>query len=179
MDKSKWFETDRLILRKFEADDAEQIFNNYSSKDTVTKYLSWKTHKSVEDAKSFLNGFVLPAYENEDTYRWAIVLKETNEVVGSIDVVRMDKPKKKVELGWVLDDTHWGKGIMPEAGKIVLDYLVEEGFERIQAFHNIENGKSGRVMEKIGMQFEGVLRKFTTNNDGELIDVKMYAYVTE
>lgn len=179
MDKSKWFETDRLILRKFKADDAEQIFNNYSSKDTVTKYLSWKTHKSVEDAKSFLNGFVLPAYENEDTYRWAIVLKETNEVVGSIDVVRMDKPKKKVELGWVLDDTHWGKGIMPEAGKIVLDYLVEEGFERIQAFHNIENGKSGRVMEKIGMQFEGVLRKFTTNNDGELIDVKMYAYVTE
>ena len=179
MDKSKWFETDRLILRKFVADDAEQIFNNYSSKDTVTKYLSWKTHKSVEDAKSFLNGFVLPAYENEDTYRWAIVLKETNEVVGSIDVVRMDKPKKKVELGWVLDDTHWGKGIMPEAGKIVLDYLVEEGFERIQAFHNIENGKSGRVMEKIGMQFEGVLRKFTTNNDGELIDVKMYAYVTE
>lgn len=179
MDKSKWFETDRLILRKFKADDAEQIFNNYSSKDTVTKYLSWKTHKSVEDAKSFLNGFVLPAYENDDTYRWAIVLKETNEVVGSIDVVRMDKPKKKVELGWVLDDTHWGKGIMPEAGKIVLDYLVEEGFERIQAFHNIENGKSGRVMEKIGMQFEGVLRKFTTNNDGELIDVKMYAYVTE
>ena len=178
-DKSKIIETERLILRKFEANDADNIFNNYASKDTVTKYLSWKSHKTIDDTKSFLDGFVIPSYENEDTYRWAIVLKETNEVVGSIDVVRMDKQFKKVELGWVLDDTKWGKGYMPEAAKEVLKYLIEEGFKRIQAYHNIENEKSGRVMQKIGMQFEGVLKKFTTNNNGDLIDVKMYAYTTD
>lgn len=178
-DKTKIFETDRLLLRKFEETDAESIFKNYSSKDNVTKFLSWKSHKSIDDAKSFLNNFVLPAYNNDDTYRWAIVLKEVNEVVGCIDVVRMNKPHLKVELGWVLDDTHWGKGIMPEAGKLVLEYLVQEGYKRIEAHHNVLNPKSGRVMEKIGMKYEGTLKKYTMNNDGELVDVKMYAYVVD
>lgn len=178
-EKSKIIETDRLILRKFDVNDAEDIFKNYSSKDVVTKYLSWKSHKTIEDTKSFLEGFVIPAYNDENTYRWAVVLKETNEVIGCIDVVRMDKQTKKAELGWVLDDTKWGKGYMPEAAKEVLKYLIEEGFARVQAYHNIENEKSGRVMQKIGMQFEGVLKKFATNNDGDLIDVKMYAYTVD
>lgn len=180
-DRSKIIETERLILRKFEEKDAENIFNNYSSKDTVTKYLTWKPHSSLDDTKSFLNNFVLPAYldEETDTYRWAIVLKETSEVVGCIDVVRIDKNHNRVELGWVLDDSHWGKGMMPEAAKEILNYLIEEGFERIQAYHNVENSKSGRVMQKIGMKYEGTLRKYAKNNDGKLVDVAMYAYVKE
>ena len=178
-EKTKSFETERLILRKFEKNDAEHIYNNYASKDNVTEFLSWKSHKTIEDTRSYLENFVLPAYENEDTYRWAIELKETNQVIGCIDVVRMNKNFKKVELGWVLDDTHWGKGLMPEAARVILDYMVEEGFVRIEAHHNVANPKSGRVMEKIGMQFEGVLRKSAMNNDGELVDMKMYAYVVE
>lgn len=179
MSKSIIFETERIILRPIEISDAENIFNNYASKDNVTKYLTWKSHKSLDDTVSYLQNFVIPDYQNEKTYRWAIVLKETNEVIGCIDVVRYDETKQRAELGWVLDDSHWGKGIMPEAGKIVLDYLVKEGFKRIQAFHDIENPKSGRVMEKIGMQYEGTLKKYAHSNDKQLIDVKLYAYVCD
>lgn len=178
-DNTKFIETERLILRKFEENDAENIFNNYASKDNVTEFLSWKSHKSLDDTKSYLENFVLPAYESDDTYRWAIVLKETNEVIGCVDVVRLNRNFKKVELGWVLDDKYWGKGLMPEAAKAVLDYLVQEGFVRIEAHHNVANPKSGRVMEKIGMTYEGILRKSAMNNDGELVDMKLYAYIVD
>lgn len=178
-EKTKLMETERLILRKFKSDDAENVYKNYASKDNVTEFLTWKSHKSLEDTKAYLENFVLPAYEQDDTYRWAIEFKETNEVIGCIDVVRMNKQFSKVELGWVLDDSQWGKGLMPEAAREVLRYLIEEGFVRIEAHHNVANPKSGRVMEKIGMQYEGTLRKFSKNNDGELVDMKMYAYVVD
>ena len=178
-EKTKLFETERFILRKFEKNDVENVFYNYASKDNVTEFLSWKSHKTLADTKNYLENFVLPAYESEDTYRWAIVLKETNEVIGCIVVVRLNRNFKKVELGWVLDDKHWGKGIMPEAALVIRDYLVQEGFVRIEAHHNVENPKSGRVMEKIGMQYEGILRKSAMNNDGELVDMKMYAYIAD
>ncbi len=177
--KTKTFETERLILRKFKKSDAKDIFNNYSSKANVTKYLTWKPHKTLDDAKNYLLNFALASYDDPDTYRWAIVLKETNEVVGCIDVVRMIKERRKVELGWVLDDMLWGRGLMPEAAKVVLEYLIKEGFARIEGHHHIENEKSGRVMQKIGMQFEGILKKYSLDNDGKLVDMKMYAYVAE
>ena len=176
---TKLIETERLILRKFEIQDVENVYNNYASKDNVTEFLSWKSHRSLDDTKAYLEKFVLPSYDQGDAYRWAVVLKETNDVVGCIDVVRMDKNLKKVELGWVLDDTHWGKGLMPEAAKVVRDYLAQEGFVRIEAHHNVLNSKSGRVMEKIGMQYEGTFKKFATNNNGELVDMKVYAYIAD
>ena len=175
MDKSIRFETDRIILRKFENGDAKNMFDNYASRDTVTKYLSWKSHKSLEDTEGFLNNVVLPGYNNDYTYRWAIVLKETNEVIGSIDVVDMNGEKNRVELGWVLSDDFWGRGIMPEAARIVIKYLFDEGFSRVQAFHNVENKKSGRVMQKVGMTLDATLKNYSTDNDGNVIDVDMYS----
>lgn len=178
MDKSIRFETDRIILRKFEKGDAKQMFDNYASKDAVTKYLSWKSHKSLEDTEGFLSDVVLPGYEKEYTYRWAIVLKETNEVIGSIDVVDMNGEKTRVELGWVLGDKFWGKGIMPEAARIVIKYLFDEGYARVQAFHNVENKKSGRVMQKIGMTLDATMKNYSTDNEGNVIDVDMYSIIS-
>lgn len=176
-DKSKYFETPRLILRKKELRDAEEMFNNYCSKDKVTKYLSWNTHKSLDDTICYLKNVVLPMYEDNSAYEWAVVLKETGEVIGSISVPKYDLEKKSAELGWVLDDRYWGQGLMPEAATIIRDYLFSLGFIRIWAVHNVANPKSGRVMQKIGMQLEGTLRKFSLNNKGELVDMKMYSIV--
>lgn len=179
MNRTKLFETERLVLRRFEATDAENMFNNYCNDSDVTKYLRWKAHKSLEDTKSYLDNFVLPDYENEFVYRWAIVLKETNEVIGCIDVVDFDQKKKAVELGWVIGKAYWGKGITAEAGMVVRDYLFDEGIVRVSAHHNIDNPNSGRVMQKIGMVYEGRLHKYSFNNDGELIDVDVYAIIND
>lgn len=72
-DKSKYFETQRLILRKKELRDAEEMFNNYCSKDKVTKYLSWDTHKTLDDTISYLKNAVLPMYDENSAYEWAVV----------------------------------------------------------------------------------------------------------
>ena len=171
-------ETERLILRKFRLEDAEDMFKNYTSSEKVTEYLTWKPHENVKGTESYLN-YILPEYEKNDTYRWAIVWKENNEVIGCIDVVDKNDKKFRAELGWVLGDKYWGKGIMPEAGKAVLEQLFNIGYKRIQALHDVNNPKSGRVMKKIGMTHEGVLKKYEPNNEGILTDCDIWAIVRD
>ncbi|MDE6585361.1 MAG: GNAT family N-acetyltransferase [Clostridia bacterium] len=170
-------ETERLILRKFKLSDAQNMFDNYAGKEKVTEYLCWPHYENVEGVKSYLSDFVLPEYEKENTYRWAIVWKESNEVIGCIDVCASDERRRCAELGWVLGDNYWGRGIMPEAAKRVLELLFSVGYERIQAKHHVENPKSGRVMKKIGMQYEGTLKKSGIFKDNNLVDCCVWAIV--
>lgn len=173
--RTKLIETERLILRKLKLSDAEDMFKNYCSNDNVTKTLSWGTHASLDDTKAYLEKVALPRYTQEDAYMWAIVLKETNEVVGCIDINHYDLNKKAACFGWVLSERYWGRGLMPEAAIAVRDYLFDEGFVRLWAYHYVGNDKSGRVMQKIGMVHEGTLHKYAFNNKGEFIDVEIYA----
>lgn len=170
-------ETDRLILRKFQSGDEYSMFKNYCNDERVCEYLTWAPHKTVENTRIFLNGCCIDKYNSGLIYKWAIVLKETNEVIGAIDVVDIKMEKLKVSLGYVLGYDYWGKGYMPEACKKVVDYLFEEGFKRIEAWHHIDNPKSGRVMQKVGMTHEGTLKKFDMDKNGVLCDMEMYAIV--
>ena len=64
-----------------------------------------------------------------------------------------------MELGWVIGRKYWGKGYTPEAATKVLDILFDEvGANCVYAGHDVNNTKSGRVMQKIGMKYEGILR---------------------
>lgn len=170
-------ETERLILRRFKLSDAQNMFDNYCGREKVTEYMSWSHHQSIDDTKSYLSDFVLPEYAKDNRYCWAIVWKENNQVIGAIDVCYSDERKRCAELGWVIGDDYWGKGIMPEAAKSVLQYLFSVGYERIQATHHPANKKSGRVMEKIGMQYEGVLKKSSMFKNNVLIDCCLWAIV--
>ncbi len=167
--------TKRLVLRPFKLEDADDMFKNYTSHEKVTKFLTWNAHKTIDDTKKYLQEMVLPKYENLSTYRWAIVLKSTNEVIGCIDVCDINEKNFRAELGWCLGDDFWGRGIMPEAAREVIKYLFSVGFKRIQAQHKHENTKSGRVMQKVGMKFEGVLRKYHLDNTSNLVDTDLYA----
>lgn len=172
-------ETQRLILRRFEMTDAQNAFDNYCGREKVTEFMSWNHHASVEDTESYLGNCVLPEYEKEDRYCWAIVWKASNEVIGCIDVCASDERKRCAELGWVIGDEYWGRGIMPEAAQAVLKYLFAVGYERIQATHHPKNPKSGRVMEKIGMRYEGILKKGSMFKNDTLVDCCMWAIVKE
>ena len=175
-DYSKLIETDRLILRKFKLSDYKDVFTEYASHDIVTKFLTWKPHKSMEDTIEYLQKCVLPKYEESYVYRWAIVLKETNMVIGCIDVVKMDLSSSMCEIGCVIGEKYWGKGIMTEAGKIVLDYLLKEGFKRIQSYAHVDNIASSKMLQKVGLKIEGILSKFAKDRDGKLVDVIMHSY---
>ena len=79
-------ETDRLVLRRFTVNDAENMFNNWANDSEVTKYLSWKPHGKIDTTKDILNSWVQD-YESTNVYNWAIVYKNDSMVIGSISVV--------------------------------------------------------------------------------------------
>lgn len=175
---TKELETDRLILRQFVLEDADAMFHNWASSDEVTKFLTWPSHESVEVTKYLLNDWI-PRYNKSDYYNWGIELKETGEIVGNISVVQINENIKEASLGYCMGENWWGQGIMPEAGKAVINYLFNEiGFNRIEACHDKNNPKSGRVMQKIGMICEGVRRKKGINNQG-IVDDVVYAILRE
>lgn len=171
---TKALETERLILRRFTLDDAQAMYDNWASDPEVTTYLTWPTHSSVEITKMVLADWV-PRYEQADYYHWGLELKQTGTLIGDLAVVRVIEPIAEAELGWCMSRKYWGQGLMPEAGRAVLGYLFEEaGFNRVCARHDVENPKSGRVMQKIGMTFEGIQRQAGRNNRG-IIDHATYA----
>lgn len=169
---TKKLETERLILRQFKIEDYVEMYNNWACEDMVTKFLTWQTHTNQDVTKSVLADWI-PKYENKDFYNWAIELKEENRLIGNISVVSHREETLSAILGYCIGSKWWGKEIMPEAGKAVLKYLFEEvGFNRIAANHDKNNPKSGRVMQKIGMTYEGTLRSAGFCNQGIIDDVR-------
>lgn len=156
---TKQLMTERLILRKFVIDDADAMYANWAGEDKVTKFLTWPTHADTEVTRAVLGGWV-KRYEEPDCYNWGIELKSTGDLIGSISVVAIKEKVSSAELGYCMGTKWWGRGIMPEAGRAVMKYLFEEvGCNRICAAHAKTNPKSGRVMQKIGMTYEGTWRQ--------------------
>ena len=159
-------ETERLILRRYVIDDAEDMFRNWASDPEVTKYLTWPAHPNVDLTRMLLNDWI-PRYEDGGYFNWAMESKENGRVIGNISVVTLLEDIEAAEMGYCLGRAYWGRGFMPEALKAVMDYLFGTvGLNRIAAAHDVNNPKSGRVMEKAGMKLEGVLRQAGKNNTG-------------
>lgn len=175
---TKRIETNRLILRRFTLEDTEPMFNNWGSRDAVTKFLSWPTHKTLDDTSEILTHWI-NNYSNDDFYNWGIILKgETPTLVGSIGLVSIDNNIFSGSIGYCISDKCWGKGITAEALEAVIKYLFHEvGFNRLEARHDVKNPNSGKVMKKCGMLYEGTLRQSGKNNLG-LADMCTYGILS-
>lgn len=170
-------ETERLILRRFILEDAQDMFDNWANDPEVTKYLSWLPHESVEDTKQVLERW-MELYENSTYYHWCIVPKAYGKAVGAI--YAWGTGGVRCDIGYCISGKWWGQGITTESLQRVIRFLFDEvGFPRIQTLHHLENLASGRVMEKAGMVYEGIFRKYHKNKHGELVDVKIYAILKE
>jgi len=171
-------ETERLILRRFESDDAKAMFDNYASNPNVTKYLTWPTHSSVDVAQWVVNDWV-SHYAEPNYYQWAIVPKDFGQPIGSIAAVKVQDDIAMVEIGYCIGEKWWGQGIVTEAFRALIPYFFEKvGANRIQARHDSQNPASGRVMQKSGLTYEGTLRKADVNNTG-IVDACMYSILKD
>ena len=163
-------ETHRLILRPFCIEDADDMFSNWASDPEVTRFLTWPAHPNTDVTRMILKDWI-SRYEDGGFFNWAIALKESGSVIGNISVVRLEEAIEEAEIGYCMGRAYWGRGIMPEALRAVMDYLFDTvGVNRIMAGYDVNNPKSGRVMEKAGMQREGIRRGAGINNQG-LCDV--------
>ena len=143
-------ETERLILRKVRREDAEPMFRNWASDPEVTKYVTWPPHESIQTSNAVIQQWIKE--ENDPkTIRYMITTKESDEPIGSIDVV--DYLDGAPEIGYCLSRKHWGKGYMTEACKAFIKYLMDIGFNKIVIEANVENLASNRVIQKCGFVF--------------------------
>jgi len=172
-------ETDKLILRRFEKSDAEDMFNNWASDDEVTKYLSWPTHTDIKVSNHVINDWT-QSYKNDEFYHWAIELKNSGDVIGGITVVNHSNLNEHCEIGYCIGRDYWGQGNTTGALIAVIDFLFDKvGFQRVGALHHIENTASGKVMLKAGMKYEGLRRKYLKNKHGEIVDCESYAIISD
>ena len=170
-------ETERLILREFKIEDADDMYHHWASDEKVTRYLTWPPHQSVEDTKQLL-ALWIQSYEKGDSYNWGIVVKDKSTLIGNISVTNIDQKTNTVEIGYCIGQPYWGHGYVAEALKEVISYLFKEGYDLVRARHDKNNPRSGQVMIKAGMKYEGTLRKYAKNNQGVADDV-VYSILPE
>ena len=144
-------ETPRLLLRPWEDSDAKQLYS-LARDPRVGPIAGWPPHKDIADSRRILRDIL----QTEESY--AVVLKETGEVIGSIglrqnsDLASGDAER---ELGYWLGVPFWGKGYMPEAAKAVLRHAFEDlGLETVWCGYYEGNARSQRVQEKLGFTFQ-------------------------
>ena len=168
--------TERLTLRRFEIEDAENMFYNWANDPEVTKYLTWPAHTSVEETEEILKDW-MSHYDDVKFYQWAIELNELEQPIGSIGVVKMNEAAECVSIGYCIGAKFWNKGYTTEALKEVIRFLIAEaGAGRVESFHDVNNPNSGKVMLSAGMEYEGTLRRADVNNQG-ICDVAYYSKI--
>ena len=123
---------------------------------------------------SFLE-WCLTAWEACSTFPYAILLKEDNRFIGMIEI---GFEGRRAEIGFASAKRYWGKGYMTELAQAIVDWAFSQDCVfRVSAFCDLENRASARVLEKIGMQKEGVFRLYVmhSNLSAEPRDVCVFA----
>lgn len=171
---TKTIDTERLLLRQFNMNDAEAMFKNWESDSKVTEFLRWPTATNISEAEQVLNEWV-QGYESLDFYQWAIVLKEIGEPIGTISVVGKNEKLDMVHIGYCIGSKWWHQGYTSEAFKAIIPFFFEEvGVNRIESQHDPNNPNSGKVMKKCGLKYEGTLCQADWSNKG-IVDAYMYS----
>jgi ribosomal-protein-alanine N-acetyltransferase len=140
--------TERLIIRRLSIVDYQDIFA-LRSDPKINKFLCRPLCKSKEDAIDFINK-VNNNIEKRDTYYWAITLKDTKKVVGTICLFDFSSEKNSCEIGYELMTSFQGQGIMIEAAQAVIDFVFQTlKFKKILAFTHNENQNSTNLLLKL------------------------------
>ena len=160
--------TERLVLRPLRLEDVDDIYS-YAKDQEYARYARLQHPRPYvrRSAEEFIARQVLAPWSIDPAF--AIV--RDSVVVGGIDLA-IDETHKIAELGYDLARVHWGKGLMLEAARAVLDWAFEEhGLAKVFATADLRNRRSTRVLEKLGMAREAVLRSQRRGYEGRVDEV--------
>ena len=164
-------ETERLILRPWTNEDLsafERISNDLDVADFTASFVYPQPQGWAQERLERMT-----ARFGDDHYGFAVIWKETPKVVAEVSI-GLEPKRARGELGYMCDQNWRGRGIVPEAVQALNAWAFTNlELNRIQACHFPRNPASGRVLEKAGLQCEGVLRGYILKN-GVSEDVIMY-----
>ena len=145
-------ETERLILRYWRESDAKDLFRE--AKDPrIGPMAGWPPHASEKESLDIIKNVL------SKPYSYAVVLKTTNKVIGSISLFIGEDSSKEIwddegEIGYWIGFSHWGKGLIPEATNEFIRYSFEElNLEKLWCGYFDGNNNSKRVQEKCGFTY--------------------------
>ncbi len=165
----KVLETPRLILRDWQKSDVNDLFEIMN--DPYVCMGGWEPHLTIDISNNVLNEYI----GSDD--RWAIELKQTQKVIGSIRLYP-DNNRGKIKakmINYVLNKDFQGYGYMTEAVKRVVRYVSEElDTELLSAFHYPENVKSKNILENCGFEYEITIPRGHSRYDGQSFDSVCY-----
>jgi len=161
--------TSRLLIQKLRYEEAEEIFYSYASKPEATRFMSWPTHQTLKDTMAFLQ-YAQRGWEAGTDYSYSIRLLKSARFVGSFGVINENG---KLQFGYILSPTQWGRGYATEACKAMMAMLQQQpGVNSIQTFTDVDNKASMNVLLKSGLIEEGILSNWFrfVNQNNEVKD---------
>jgi RimJ/RimL family protein N-acetyltransferase len=151
-------ETARLRLRAPVAEDATAIFDAYTQDAEVARYTTWSPHRGLEETRKFLEQYCDAGWKAGTVFSWLITMSDGGAAAGMID---FRLAASRAEVGYVLAQRYWGRGLMTEAAGAVVEWVIAQPeIHRVWATVDLDNVASQRVLEKVGMVREGVLRRW-------------------
>ena len=152
------------------------MFTSYASDPEVARYLIWRPHQDISETRSFVAS-CSEGWKTGDEFSWAITERAGEEFVG---MVGLRIHEFKADLGYALAQKFWRRGFATEAVRPIVEWaLVQPSIYRVWALCDVDNAASARVLEKVGMQREGILRRSSMhpNVSSEPRDSYCYAIV--
>jgi ribosomal-protein-alanine N-acetyltransferase len=170
-------ETERLLLRRVEVNDVNEIFALRSNPETM-KYIPRPLVKTTEDALEHI-AMIDAKIENNEGINWAITLKGNQKLIGFLGHYRIKPEHYRSEIGYMVLPEYNGKGIISEAVKEIVSY----GFDvmklhSIEAIIDPENFGSEKVLQKNGFVKEAHLKE-NEFYDGRFLDSVIYSILNK
>jgi RimJ/RimL family protein N-acetyltransferase len=170
-------QTERLLLRSPRKSDAKKLFARYGYDAQVCRYMSWVPHRTVDDTIAYLEKSI--ADEQAGTIASRLVFaRDSGQLLGAVGGQWQGH---RIGFGYCFARDAWGQGYATEAASAFVAAAMKEPtiYYRVQAFCDLENRASARVLEKVGLTLEGTLRRYLVlpNLGIEPRDVFCYAKV--
>lgn len=171
-------ETDRLILRKINVSDAKVLYESIYSDFDWYKYYYSLPFENFEEYLLLVEKYD-EWYQNGNHYRWGIVKKDTNEIIGLVQLHTKDTLNNNCKIGYIISKYEQKKGYAREAVAAILNFGFNNlGYYRIEADIVVQNVNSIKLAENLGMQYEG-LRKGSYKLNEQYLDQKVYVLFKE
>jgi [ribosomal protein S5]-alanine N-acetyltransferase len=163
----KILETERLVLRQMNVEDAEFIFNLVNEAAFI-RNIGDKGVQTLQDAQNYILNGPIASYEKFGFGLYLVEWKETVAPIGICGLLKRDS-LDDVDIGFAFLEKFWGKGFACESAAAVIEYGRSElGIKRIVAITSPDNEGSIRVLGKIGLRFEKMIRMPGSDEDTRL-----------
>jgi RimJ/RimL family protein N-acetyltransferase len=170
-------ETQRLRLREPRPDDAEAIHRKYGRDPEVARYVTWRPDQSLDQLREFV-ATRLERWGRGEGFAWVVTVRGDDTPIGMVEL----RPQRRhmAEVSYVVSRRFWNRGYATEAvGAVVRWAMAQPVIYRVWAVCDVENTASARVLEKVGMEREGILRRWIVhpNISNEPRDCYCYSIV--